>query len=49
MSSFLLIVSLIIYSIQYKKCRKEIRDLQEKINCIVDQEFWDDEICEEKI
>lgn len=47
MSSILLIISLIIYSIQVKSLRKEVDDLKKQFP--VDQEFWSDKKCEEKI
>lgn len=49
MSSFLLIVSLIIYSFQYSSFKKRLEDLESKVMCMVDEEFWGDDKCEEKI
>jgi len=49
MSSFLLIVTLIIYSFQYRSFKKRLEELEDKITCIVDTEFWGDDHCDGKI
>lgn len=49
MSSFLLIVTLIIYSFQYRSFKKRLEELEDKITCVVDTEFWGEDDCVEKI
>lgn len=47
MSSILLIISLVLYTIQVKNLRKEVDELKKQLP--VDEEFWGNKKCEEKI
>lgn len=48
MNSIILIITLALYTYQVYKLRKEVKDLKEDISAI-DNEFWNDDECEEKI
>ena len=47
MSSILLLVALILYTLEVKKLRREVADLKSQFS--IDVDFWGDEECEEKI